>query len=110
VTPTTIFSQRAVPYPLWLETFRERPIGRGTTRTFHVRYRKAKRGYASRVSLAPGTAAGRTRGEKVEEAEGRVEVARGFSPYTQPKPARNERAFAAEDGLASVLVCSLQNQ
>ena len=35
-TPKTSFSQRADPWPLWLETFTKRRIGRGTTRISRV--------------------------------------------------------------------------
>ena len=49
VTPTTLFSQRAEPAPLWLRTFLKRYIRRGTTRISRVRCNKAKRGCASRV-------------------------------------------------------------
>ena len=36
--PTTPFSQRAAPAPLWLEIFTKRHIRRGTKSTFRVRY------------------------------------------------------------------------
>ena len=59
---TAPLSQRAEPSPVWFRTFRERPIGRGTTRISRVPCDKAKRGCASRVPLPPGVTARRTRG------------------------------------------------
>ena len=49
VTPTSLFSQRAAPSPLWCGTSTKRRVGRGTTRISRVRRGKAKRGCASRV-------------------------------------------------------------
>ena len=49
LTPTTLFSRRAEPSPLWFGTFPKRRIRRGTTRISRVRCEKAKRGCASRV-------------------------------------------------------------
>ena len=49
VTPTTPFSQRAEPSPLWLRTSPKPRIRHGTTRTFRVGCDKAKRGCALRV-------------------------------------------------------------
>ena len=68
LTTTTLFSQRAERFPLWLETFTKRRIRRGRTSIFRVRCEEAMRGCASRVPLPPGAAARRTRGEKVEGA------------------------------------------
>ena len=65
---TAPLSQRAEPSPLWFRTFRERRIGRGTTRISRVPCEKAKRGCASRVPLPPGLAACRARGVLVERA------------------------------------------
>ena len=42
------------PFPLWLRTFPERPIGRGITRISRPQCDKAKRGYASRVPSPSG--------------------------------------------------------
>ena len=66
--PTTPFSQRAKPSPLWFGTFPKRRIRRGTTRISRVGCEKAKRGCASRVPLSPGETARRTRGVLVERA------------------------------------------
>ena len=49
LTPTTPFSQRAVPSPLWSRTSTKRRIRRGTTRISRFRCGKAERGCASRV-------------------------------------------------------------
>ena len=68
VTPTTLFSQRAEPAPLWLRTLRERPIGRGTRRISRIGCEKAERGCASRVPLPPGVTARRTGGVLVVRA------------------------------------------
>ena len=68
LTTTTLFSQRAERFPLWLETFTKRRIRRGRTSIFRVRCEEAMRGCASRVPLPSGAAARRTRGEKVEGA------------------------------------------
>ena len=50
LTPTTPFSQRAEPSPLWFGTFPKRRMGRGITRISRVPCDKAMRGCASRVS------------------------------------------------------------
>ena len=68
VTPTTLFSQRAEPSPLWLRTSPKPSIRRGTTRISGVRCGKAKRGCASRVPLTPGVTARRTGGVLVVRA------------------------------------------
>ena len=68
LTTTTLFSQRAEPFPLWLEIFTKRRIRCGKTSIFHVRCERAMRGCASRVPLPPGAAARRTRGVLVEGA------------------------------------------
>ena len=52
--PTTPFSQRAEPSPLWLRTFRDRPVGCGTTRIPHPLCDKAKRGCASPLPISSG--------------------------------------------------------
>ena len=68
-TTPTLLSQRAEPSPLWLETFPQRRIRRGTTRNSQVRCEKAKRGYASRFPPSSGVTARRTRGAAGGESD-----------------------------------------
>ena len=68
VTPTTPFSQRAEPAPLWFGTFPKCRIKRGTTRIPRVDCGKADRGCASRVPLPPGVTPRRTGGVLVVRA------------------------------------------
>ena len=60
--PTTSFSQRAEPSPLWCGTFLKRRIRWGTTRIPRVGCGKAKRGSASRAPLARRNGAPHERG------------------------------------------------
>ncbi len=68
VTPTTPFSQRAEPSPLWSGTFPKPRIRHGTTRISRVDCGKADRGCASRVPPSPGVTARRTGGMLVVRA------------------------------------------
>ena len=67
VTPTTLFSQRAEPAPLWLSASLKRCIRRGTTRISRVLCGKRSEA-GPRVSPFPGLTARRTGGVLVVRA------------------------------------------
>ena len=67
LTPTTLFSQRAPPSPLWSGTSPKRRIRRGTTRISRVGCGKAKRGCASRVPPRPARRRAAREGRKWRE-------------------------------------------
>ena len=89
--PTTPFSQRAEPSPLWFGNSPKRRIRRGTIRISPVRCEKGKRGCAARVPLPPGWGGLPTICQEVETRFVWPSVT-GIHPFRKPgEPIREPR-------------------